>query len=479
MRTSSRYGLALGLSFALHLATVFSGLWTVDVGLDVTPEFEFEFQTVELVDPDLLQTDQAALEPPPLVGPPPPDTPPEEGPGEPEPEPEEPEPEQEKQFGDKRSKIKGLGPTNSTFYMLLANAKVAKLPFAEEVVEIIAPLPDFGYIVQGGGFHALRDFQYIVLASPDIRDLTQTFLAVQHKVSQAEVKAGIERAAAGRDETLEWEQRGELWLASPRPRDETVEDRDPRWFVLLPDDIALYVREEFLPQILEGPDKNKGKTAGNFVANIARMRRFTRQEPRAGLQLVLSDMRAALKSAKLPYGLDFPDDLEIMAEASRTPELVVKLGYVESPQAQKAADFWQEDLRQIIDGDLRIKFVAGSIYSSTSVERDGRTLTLRNAFDEAQAKMILGLLGDMSRKMMRRSADEMAKAKAEREEMWKRRKNGKLSPSEALGTESGDDAASAEAGSRPTGTAAAAPDGAPLEAPVVESADSSVPTPGG
>ena len=62
-------------------------------------------------------------------------------------------------------------------------------------MDIMAPLPDFQLIIQGGDFHPLRDFDYIVIASPDIRDITQTFLAVQHRLPMEELKAGLVRAA--------------------------------------------------------------------------------------------------------------------------------------------------------------------------------------------------------------------------------------------------------------------------------------------
>ena len=69
--------------------------------------------------------------------------------------------------------------------------------FSDNVVEIMAPLPDFQFIVDGGGFQALRDFNYLVIASPNLRDLTQTFLAVEYKLSQQEMMAGLQRAAEG------------------------------------------------------------------------------------------------------------------------------------------------------------------------------------------------------------------------------------------------------------------------------------------
>ena len=463
MKDFPRYSLAGVISALAHLVFVFWGFWSFDVGLEA-PEFDFEFETVELIDPDMLQGDEPepVQEPPPLQGPPEP--PPTEDDG--GAEEEEPEPAEEKKFGEKSSKVDKLGPPTSTFYMLLATKKVARLPFAEEAADIMAPLPDFEFIIQGGGFHPFKDFDYLVLASPDIRDITQTFVAVTYKLPRAELKAGLARAAAGRNENLEWEVRDGLEMANPTPKDPQVKDWDPRWFVILDDRVAIYVREEFLPQIVSGPDEKKGKTAGNFVANIAKMRRFTRQEPRAGMQLVMKDMRSALKNARgLPF--EFPDDLEIMAEASTEPELVIKLGFLEKSHAKGAEKFWREDLKKIIDGDLKIKFVAGGFYASTEVEQVGKELILRNHFSSDQARTILQLIGDGSRKMMKKSKTEMDRRREERQEMWKARKDGKLLPSEALAKDEGEPSApdGAAPPPEPTPSEDAAPSGTPEPAP--------------
>jgi hypothetical protein len=421
-----------------HLVFVFWGMWGIDVGIEA-PEFEFEFETVELVDPDMLQGDEPEepVAPPPLVGPPEP--PPTEGEGE---QPEEPEePAEEKKFGDKHSKVDNLGPTNSTFYMMLATKKVAKLPFAGEAAEIMAPLPDFEFIVQGGGFHPFRDFEYLVLASPDIRDVTQTFLAVNYKIPRAELKAGLKRAAQADGQSLVWEEREGLEVAQPKPVDPERKDWDPRFLVILDDKVAVYVREEFLAQILEGPDTKKGKTAGNFVANIAKMRRFTRQEPRAGMQLVMKDLRSALKAGSvkgMPF--EFPNDLEIMAEAATEPELLIRVGFLNKSHAKGAEKFWKEDLKEIIDSKLSIKFMVGGFYSSTEVTQEGKELLLRNKFDSAQAQTILSLIADGSRKMMKKSKEEMDERRKARDEMWKARKGGKLLPSEVIAKQKGEEA---------------------------------------
>lgn len=413
-----RFGLATILSFIGHLIIVFWGFWKLDIGLDA-PEFELEFAEIEMIDPNLLQSkdadEPAAIEePPPVVAPPEapiPETPEDEGEKAEEEEPK-------KQFGEKKSKVDKLAPANSTFFLLLANKKIAKLPFADEAIEIMAPQRDFRYLIDDAGFHPFKDFNYIVMASSDIRDLTQTFLAVDYRLSKEEVKAGLAVAAEKNNEILEWEIRDGIEMANPRPKKEGKKDWDPRYFVFVEDGVACYVREEFLDQILTGG--GEAKTSGNFVANIVKLKKFARREPRAGLQMVAKDMRAALKSAKgLPF--EFPDSIEVMAEASTEPEMVVKLSFLSADHAKSMERYWKKDLKRTINGDIKIKLVAGGFYNATKIDRKGKTVSLRASFTEAQTASILKLIADGSRKMMDKSNAEMEKRRKEREKTWKTR----------------------------------------------------------
>jgi len=423
VRIRPRQGLAFVLSVALHLGVLLWGSFTLGSQFEI-PEFELEFAEVELVDPDQLQGEAPSVPPPPppvvAAGPTLKDP---NASGEAGDDGKQDQPKRD--FGSKSSKVDELGPTNATYFMMLANKKVAPLPFADSAVEIMAPLPDFELIIQNGGFHALRDFDYIVIASSDIRDATQTFLAVQHKIPVEQLKAGLVRAAEHDDELLQWEQRNGLTMGNPRPRDPDRPDLDPRWFVLIDQDTAVYVRDEFLPHIIAGPDERKGKTAGNFVANLAKLRTFAAREPRAGLQLVMKDLEAALEHGKLPFGAPIPEDIEVMAEAAKEPELMVRLRFSLPEEANRLASVWREDIRKVVDNDLRAKLMVGWLYEQIEIMVDGNVVTLRSAFSEEQARTILDMLADLSRRMLQKTPDEMDEAKQRREQAWRERMDAK------------------------------------------------------
>lgn len=419
-------------------------------GLDIPmPEFELDVTEMEFIDPEQQLEGKPEEKPPePEVIPPPmgPDLPP-EGEG-PKPEDKPPEPPKPKVFGEKTSKVDQLGPTGSNFYALLNAKKVAPLKFAGSVVEIMAPLPDFQFIIEGGGFHALRDFNYIVIASPDIRVVTQTFLAVEYKLAQAEIQAGLERAAAGRGEKIEWVVKDGRTMGNPVPLDNPEKDHDPRWFVFLDDKVAVYVREEFLPNIASGPDDAKGKTAGNFVANLTKLKTFAAREPRAGLQLVLKDILASVKVKKSP--IELPNGIELMAEAAADPELVIKLEFKDAVAAKKFEKQWTEDLPKFFDSlNFVVRSMIRGYYDATTFSVDGVHVTLRCPFEEDQAVVLLDMIAGQASRMLKKTPEELEADKKRRDELWELRKNGKLTPSQALDKLNGKDPTTADTKSEP------------------------------
>lgn len=447
VKAAPRHGIALGASVALHLVLAGAALIGSLVPNLEMPEIEFELTEVTLLDPDAIQGDDGPgdMEAPPILAPPPPPPtpeippPPEKG-LEPAPPPpsksaDETDPnsaattpaEPNRSLGRKNSHVDRLGPANSTFYFLLVPAKIRKMDHAEAAMDIMASFPDFEYLVDAGGFDPLRDFDHLVISTPNITDPRQTFLVVDYKMSRDDVRRTIERAASRRGEVIEWLDEGGVMRANPRPSDPTREDWDPRWFVL-PEDtkIAAYIREEYVPALLKeeaGPEK----TASNYVANLSKLRRFAGRIPSAGFQFLQRDIYAALKSVRgLPFPL--PDALEVTMEAAEAPELLIRATFLNEGDA-KATELWmRNELPRIINSNILYKLKMKWIYELFEIERDGADLKLWAQLDEDQTKLLLTLASDLVAKVQRKDATELEASRQRRADNWKKRKGGKLPP---------------------------------------------------
>jgi hypothetical protein len=438
VRDRARHGVALGTSALLHGAILGYAFIQIVPDIDM-PEIELEFVEVELLDPEALQADEPVeIEPaPPVLQP---ELPPE---GLPEPEEEgeseEEPPEEEgpkKDLGKKKSRVDQLAPPLATHYMLLVPKKVRGLSYAQKAVDVVAPFPDFQYLITDGGFDPLRDFDHIVIASPDLRSVTQTFLAVDYKMSRSDLKAGVDRAAAANGETIEWIEENGILRGNPRPIDATQKDRDPRFFVLLEDKIALYVREEFLPAIISGEDTGE-KTSANFVANLSRLKRFSARIPSAGFQWKARDLMAALKRVKgLPFQV--PNALEVTAEAASDPEVLIRLEFVTGVDALAFKKWFTEDLAKIIDDNMSLKLTVKGLYDAVEVERSGKEVKLWAEFTEAQIESMLTLAAEGSARTQRKTKEDIERMRQQRLDNWEKREGGALPPA-ALGDPSAEE----------------------------------------
>jgi hypothetical protein len=485
VRDRPRKSIALVASLVVHLAPLGWALISFAPQLDI--ELDFELQEVELIDPDQLQggapepeKPEAVPEPPPPAAVPPPPTP---GPA-PKPEPEQkPEPEKpvdDHDLGKRRSEADALGPTNSTFYALLVPKKIRKLSFADKALDIMAPLPDFAYLIGAGCFDALRDFDHIVIASPDIRDWRQTFLAVDYKIPRAEMQRAIERAAAKNDEAVEWIEENGIVRGNPKPVDEDEPDVDPRFFMLLEDGIAVYVRPEFVEHVLAA-EAGDTKTAGNYVANLTKLRKFAGQVPTAGLQVVLKDLRSAIKKSKLPFAM--PDTIELTAEAAEDPELLVRFEFAQLVDAKAFELWWKNEMPKLIPAAARM--LIGGTIDQLKISREGKEVHLWSRFDSKQATMLLGIIADNNAKYFKQTPEEVEALRRERKENWAKRKNGKLPPSVLGGVPAGgpaaDDAtdeAGDDADDEPAETPAKAPERPPTDDASPPDAPQREPAPG-
>ncbi len=407
------------------------------------PEFEIELEEVEFLDPDQLQGEQEKPPPPETAPPvlypePPPETPEGEGDeqGDETKDDEQESEEKARDLGKQRSKAEELGPPQSTFHALLVPKKIRKLSFREQAIDIMAAFPDFEFLVSKGGFDPLHDFDHIVIASSNIRDWRQTFLAVDYKMSREELKAGIERAVAANDEHIEWIEENGILRGNPVPLGEDP-DVDQRWFVLLENKVAVYVLPDFLPHIL-ADEVGEDPTAGNFVANLTKLRRFAARQPTAGLQVVVSNLRRSVKRTK---GLAFqvPDRIELSAEAEEDPELIVRGTFDTAVDAKAFQQWWEGPVRETFQ-DIKLRYVVGWIYDVIEVERSGKEVRLWARFDRGQATMVLETLASQLNKMLGKTPEEVEADRRRRIENWKARQGGKLGPGaiDGGGSPSGD-----------------------------------------
>lgn len=429
MSDARRKTVAAMVAVVMHGGMLLSAFTIVPPAIDVDFELEWEMTEVELLDPNAISGDDLDAEPvPPEPDPPEPEPPTPEPPAEepkleePEPEPEEPVEDEgpKRDLGKKKSRVSKLGPPSANYHVLMSTRNIRKLPFGQDAMNMISPLPDFEYLVTDGGFDPLDDFDHVLLASSNLRSVTETFLAVDYRIPRDEVKAKIEAAAAKNDEAIEWRDHGGVLSGNPKPTDGGT-DWDPRHFVLLEKNIAVLIRPEFLPAVLE-EQVGETKTAANFVGELTKLRRYAGRIPTAGVQFVAHDLHAALKRSNDGRGNPIPNDVEFTMEAQNDPEFHVRFDYVTTADAQSFMHFWHNDLRKAVDGNITAKIMLGGMLDDIEVERSGTEVTIWGELAQEQIELILTTMASVVERQQARARERLNERRTELEEKQREEK---------------------------------------------------------
>ena len=144
------------------------------------------------------------------------------------------------------------------------------------------------------------------------------------------------------------------------------------------------------------------------------LRRAIKKEPKIG-------------GKALPF--KFPDGFELSASASKEPEVVIRFDLADENEAKAAMKWWDDDLRAIIDDSFALKLQIGWVYDLLQAERVGAQLTLRGQMTTDQALKIMQFAADGSRKIAKKTPEEIAEMRQRRIDAWKARGGGKLPPS--------------------------------------------------
>lgn len=332
-----------------------------------------------------------------------------------------------------RAPIDVHAPLVSSMQVLLVPKKLRRLSFAPHVVDILAPLSDFALLVDGGRLDVLHDFDHIVIANPDMRDGTKAFVVADHRLARAEVQRALERSAAADGQVIEWLDADGLPRGNPRPADPAQPDDDDRWLAFLADEVVFYGPAEYLPSLATKPIEGRPATVGEFVAACATPRRVAARHGDAALRLAIDGVPGLvireLKIGGNPLPFALPDDMAYSISAAEAPTLAMRYAFAERSDAEMFVEWWTEDLRLLIESSLAVRLQAGWLHERLRPKREGTRVTLRGKLATEHVTLLLQFVAAASRKVTKRSFEEVEAMRLRRQEAWKARREGKLPPS--------------------------------------------------
>lgn len=131
------------------------------------------------------------------------------------------------------SDIRQYGPEGSRVTALIRLDRLRKTPYGPGVDAVLSRLPDRRDLLDGTGIDLYDKFDALLIATPNPLDYTVTFLAARHKLSDAELRAALDKGAKATNRVIKWKTELRRPFAERRAKDPVPgATRDNRLIVL-------------------------------------------------------------------------------------------------------------------------------------------------------------------------------------------------------------------------------------------------------
>lgn len=101
------------------------------------------------------------------------------------------------------------GPEGSHLMMLVRLDRLRGTAYQASVDQLLLHVPDRRDLLQGTGLDLLADFDTLLVATPNPKDSSVTFLAARHHLDETAMREALTRGAESADRTLLWRTEGE------------------------------------------------------------------------------------------------------------------------------------------------------------------------------------------------------------------------------------------------------------------------------
>ena len=175
--------------------------------------------------------------------------------------------------------LRSYGPEGSRLTALLRldrlRASASGSGYRTAIDQLLLLLPDRRRLLDGTGLDLYRDFDALLIATPEPRNDKVTFLAARHHLKDAALQAALDRGAAASAHKIEWRVEDKRPVGVRRPRaaasGETADlNLDDRIFVLPQPFLAVIAPPAYAEQLLGRRARaSAGASRGTFDAGLA------------------------------------------------------------------------------------------------------------------------------------------------------------------------------------------------------------------
>jgi hypothetical protein len=289
--------------------------------------------------------------------------------------------------------LQSYGPEGSRLTALLRLDRLRASPegrgYIGPVDELLRLMPDRRRLLEGSGLDMYRDFDALLIATPNPFDDAVTFLAVRHHLTDGQLRAALDRGAAAAGRPIVWHVEGGRPVGV-----RSGAGRDDRLFVLPQKGLAVIAPPAYAQLLLQrvaGHDPHPRRDWADLIARLDAEDGALPEE--AVFMMTASNL---LRARDVPGVPALPRVMSMVAGTSPTSflELTSHFG------AESEARAWESEFpgwkQKLLGNPLVLLAGLNPIVSGGQVERDGRAVSLRTTATPEETRRILQMIVNLA-----------------------------------------------------------------------------------
>jgi hypothetical protein len=326
----------------------------------------------------------------------------------------------------RRGDVRASGPEGSRLVAILRLDRLRASPDARAYIavvdDVLRLVPDRQRLLDATELDLYRDFDALLIATPNPFDDTVTFLAARHRLEDEAVRAALDRGAKAGGRAIEWRQElGRYVGVRKSPGVGVAPERDKRLFLLPAPGVVVMTPPAYAKLLLDGttvPDS--GVVAPDSVAGGRRDSKWTgfvtRIDAEAGAipedavfvltatnllrsssGTVVPGTRGEIDDAlRTPRGSAMPNVISIMIGTMSTPFLEIGAEFDDEHEARTWEAEWPAWKQNLLGNPLVLLAGLDPLVSRAKLQRDGRTVVLRTTARSEEIWRLLRMIASFA-----------------------------------------------------------------------------------
>jgi hypothetical protein len=344
--------------------------------------------------------------------------------------------------------LRNYGPEGSRLTALLRldrlRASSSRSNYVGAIDQLLMLLPDRRRLLDGTGLDLYRDFDALLIATPEPRNDRVTFLAARHHLKDASLQAALDRGAAATGQTIQWRAQDGRPVGVRRPRaaagGEAADfNLDDRIFVLPQPSLAVMAPPAYAERLLgrrarkPAVGREAADDAGIIDGGLADAAPMPSGKSRARITWRELVARIDAEDSALPDDAVFmitavnlivlpgpspvvpgtrgvvDDDVREMGPYGPTPQALTLVAGIDPPYLELVSEFeneseartWERNFpswkRQLMLSPVLLLAGFAPLVDRAELSRDDKTVFLRASTTEEELQRLLAVVTNLAR----------------------------------------------------------------------------------